>query len=371
MEKADRRRAEIERQAPSSSAVQETPDYIAETHQNIMKRIREGNVDEHPRSNKSSPSKKRKLEEASPSKSTKQQDLSGAQAKPIEISSAAETTSSLDEDSQEKRQREDNILQDELRAEDDEGDAGNEPTPTAARPNVRYPDLPPDSSASPRPDQHGAHSDTQAARELTPELPVSSPIGLPESEASVSESLQEFRASLLDTRDDSERPDTQLVSRDDFEDPDTQMATRDESVNGDTQGPPREPTMHREPSISSQVSDASSDPDPPLEPQEFPEFFAEQREQGFSDLWIKAALEHTLCRPVLAVEVLDAWRDGKALPRKRGVWSERDDRDAESGDGLALAKLERLHTDKGWGGIEERLEYLEAYRRKMGAQGRR
>jgi hypothetical protein len=39
-----------------------------------------------------------------------------------------------------------------------------------------------------------------------------------------------------------------------------------------------------------------------------------------------------------------------------------DDDAVESGDGVALAKLERKHTLDGWGGITERLVFLKGYR---------
>jgi hypothetical protein len=50
------------------------------------------------------------------------------------------------------------------------------------------------------------------------------------------------------------------------------------------------------------------------------------------------------------------------LPYQRGIWSIQDDEAVESGDGVALAKLERKHTLDGWGGITERLRFLEGYR---------
>jgi hypothetical protein len=377
MENADKRRAEIERQSSSSAAAQETPDYITEAHRKIMKRISDGDIDEFSRYNtSSSPFKRRKRESPSPEHTSEQRDIHDTRNQPLEIPSAPETTSSLDDETKEQQQREestDEVIQSELVLEDDNA-AADEPTPTTRQPDVHYPqlerhpitDLPPDSPTPRKPREQGTLFDTQAvlsspshpsplralplpqqtqtslaSRAVTPEEPSSSPIRVAGSEASVSESLQEFRRSLQDTRDDSLKPDTQT--------------------------PSFAPIPPPEPSVSSQVSDTSSDPDPPLEPREFDEFFTEQREHGFTDEEIRAALGHTFCRPMLTVEVLDAWKDGKYLPRKRGIWSAHDDREVESGDGLALAKLEKLHTDKGWGGIEERLAYLEAYRRKTAA----
>jgi hypothetical protein len=67
-------------------------------------------------------------------------------------------------------------------------------------------------------------------------------------------------------------------------------------------------------------------------------------------------------RPELAVRVLEAWKDGNPLPKARGIWSIEDDVVVESGDGLELAMLAKKHSLDGWGGITERLLFLEAYR---------
>ena len=74
------------------------------------------------------------------------------------------------------------------------------------------------------------------------------------------------------------------------------------------------------------------------------------------------ALHRTRLRPELAVKVLDAWREGVALPDERGIWSVEEDAAVESGDGFDLAKLEKKHTMDGWGGITERMLFLEANR---------
>lgn len=70
-------------------------------------------------------------------------------------------------------------------------------------------------------------------------------------------------------------------------------------------------------------------------------------------------------RPELAIEVLDNWKEGKGVPDKRGVWSQEDDKDVVSGDGVALARLEAKHSCDGWGGITERLRFLEKCRGKV------
>ncbi|KAF1976926.1 hypothetical protein BU23DRAFT_454992 [Bimuria novae-zelandiae CBS 107.79] len=116
------------------------------------------------------------------------------------------------------------------------------------------------------------------------------------------------------------------------------------------------------PALSSPSSTDSGDPDPPLALDEVDEYFEEQRSLGFSNDHIAEALKHTRWRPELASEVLEAWAKEEPLPTKRGIWSDEDDEDVEGGDGMALARLERLHTIDGWGGITERLNFLTKYR---------
>ncbi|KAH8707523.1 hypothetical protein GQ44DRAFT_691327 [Phaeosphaeriaceae sp. PMI808] len=156
----------------------------------------------------------------------------------------------------------------------------------------------------------------------------------PESDASTTQSLQDFRRSLNDE-------DILQLSR------------------------PKPKPLARPASPSPTPSTSSSDtgdPDVPLDASEFDEFFAAQYEEGFDDDFITKALKRTRCRPVLAETVLEAWKHGKPLPVQRGIWSCEDDEAAESGDGVALARLERKHTLDGWGGLTERLRFLEGYR---------
>ena len=47
---------------------------------------------------------------------------------------------------------------------------------------------------------------------------------------------------------------------------------------------------------------------------------------------------------------------------ERGIWSKEDDDAVEGGDGYQLALLEKKHTLDGWGGIVERLKFLDTYR---------
>jgi hypothetical protein len=93
-------------------------------------------------------------------------------------------------------------------------------------------------------------------------------------------------------------------------------------------------------------------------------FFEEQRGNGFTDEEITEALKHTRCRPELAAMVLEAWKDRKPLPNTRGVWSIEDDEIVQSGNAVQLAELEMKHSMEGWGGVTERLRYLEQWRGK-------
>lgn len=165
----------------------------------------------------------------------------------------------------------------------------------------------------------------------------SSPPRHPESDASTTQSLQEFRRSLNDE-------DVAKISY-------AQIPPLLRPTSGST-------------APSSSHSSSSDDPDPPLEVEEIDEFFNEQYAEGFSNEFIVRALKRTRMRPSLAVLVLDAWKEGKPLPNQRGIWSIEDDEAVEGGDGVALARLERKHTVDGWGGITERLIFLEAQRNR-------
>ncbi|KAH7381282.1 hypothetical protein DE146DRAFT_760720 [Phaeosphaeria sp. MPI-PUGE-AT-0046c] len=155
-----------------------------------------------------------------------------------------------------------------------------------------------------------------------------------ESDASTTQSLQEFRHSLND--EDIAQPAYPTLP-----------------------APGRGPSSSPTPSDN---SNTSGDPDLPLTAAEMDDFFAEAMEEGFHNDFIIKALMRTRFRPELAKEVLEAWRKGRPLPDQRGIWSLEDDEAVESGDGLALAKLQKKHTLDGWGGITERIRFLEGYR---------
>jgi hypothetical protein len=154
------------------------------------------------------------------------------------------------------------------------------------------------------------------------------------SEASTTESLQEF----------------------------SQIVNEESHHRGITPLPPPQHSSPPQSPASTVSSTSSGDPDPPLAPNEVDEYFEEQNAEGFTDDFIAMALKHTRWRPDLATEVLQAWKMQQPLPMKRGIWSDSDDEDVEGGDGLALARLESKHTLDGWGGVTERMNFLNKYR---------
>lgn len=171
----------------------------------------------------------------------------------------------------------------------------------------------------------------------------SSPPRHPESDASTTLSLQEFRRSLNGEEAEHQPLFPQLPPR-----PRARVSVS-----------PAPSTY----STTSTSSTTSGDPDVPLDASELDDFFAEQNDIGFDDDFIFRALKRTRMRPGLAVQVLDAWKEGLPVPNQRGIWSIEDDENVESGDGLALARLERKHTLDGWGGITERMLFLEGWRK--------
>ncbi|OAL52528.1 hypothetical protein IQ07DRAFT_642208 [Pyrenochaeta sp. DS3sAY3a] len=171
----------------------------------------------------------------------------------------------------------------------------------------------------------------------------SSPPRHPESDASTTLSLQEFRRSLNGEEVEHQPLYPQLPPR-----PRARVSVS-----------PAPSTY----STTSTSSTTSGDPDVPLDASELDDFFAEQNDIGFDDDFIFRALKRTRMRPGLAIQVLDAWKEGLPVPNQRGIWSIEDDENVESGDGLALARLERKHTLDGWGGITERMLFLEGWRK--------
>jgi hypothetical protein len=391
MEAADKRRVEMEQvkeqalssEPDTSTVAQETPQYISRTHQTIMKRIHDGAIDELTEEIESSRRvKRRRPNSSSPVTQNERPGFVGTQQQPLEISSG-ESSSSIQETSenQEHRQTEDinmeDVIQAELQTSSIEEDGLEEeeneeqPTPTIEVRSdfVEYPLLPttdlntypadtptPETprqkqktkvsafdtqaifsspsqgyllSALPRPTE----TQTSELRSRSVSLLVSSPAGKQESIASTTQSIQEFRRS-----------------------------TNEEDRLHQTFAPLPRPERGTSIAPSEVDSQASGDPDEPLRADELDDFFSEAHEEGFTDEEITAALKHTRMRPNLTEQVLHAWKDEMSLPNVRGIWSREDDEDVESGDGIALARLERKHTCDGWGGVTERLRFLQTYR---------
>ena len=343
-----------------------------------MKRIR--NEESDPFSGESEPSrsgKRRRSEESSPERGAEHMDLPGPQQQLneiIEISSGESSSlaqsstggpsslkpltqgSTVDEAIQAE-------LQEQVSTEVEEEDEVTGQTPVPKTTNLRYPRLPSDSPTPRAPRLKTSAFDTQAIlsspSQAFPIAPLprppplsetqsendssreSSPGAQQESVASTTHSLHEFRQSLNEAS--REGAEASIAITQAFEP--LPLPSRSSSV---------------VPSETDSVG--SGDPDPPLNPSEMEDFFKEQHEQGFTDEEITEALRHTRCRPGLAMQVLDAWKDGEKLPTARGIWGTEDDEDVEGGDGAALARLERLHTCDGWGGITERLRFLQTWR---------
>ncbi|KAF1938162.1 hypothetical protein EJ02DRAFT_410981 [Clathrospora elynae] len=363
---------------PSSSTVRhESPKYLTEIYDKALKRshghaiIEELEQEEQvPR-----PLKRRKSSSATPTRGDRveQTEVVGTQAQPFEISSAESSISNSQSEAaqdpiqDQTRQDYDATVEDydeeaEQAAESVESDNFPDidqlPVPPEGYETESADDLPADTptpTPTPRANrQKASNFDTQAilssqTQPPTDKLPrphgytqadpqgSSSPTHHLDSDASTTQSLQEFRRSLN-------------------EDEVAQLSY------------PQLPPQHSyvspspAPSRTSSISTDSGDPDPPLAAHELDEFFDEQHAQDFNDDFIVRALKRTRLRPELAVKVLDAWRRGDSLPHERGIWSIEDDDAVESGDGVALADLERKHSLDGWGGITERMLFLEAER---------
>lgn len=354
----------------SSIAQHESPRRLSEMYKTAMKRIREHNVVEEVTEHEERHTKRRRSENATliENEVIEQIDITDSANQPLEVSSTTTSSVISELDAEERRLADiieakqisisdpdeeffdpdnatESIESDDLRAinciaplkhdevESEEDFPQNSPTPRATR-------------------RQKSNFDTQAilsspSQDILSRLPQqqapmysqrsSSPTRQPESDASTTLSLQEFRRSLNDD-DDSKSQVTYPPL------------------------PPQSELRFSSPASSTVSSASPDDPDPPLEAEEFEDFFQEQHAEGFANDFIVKALKRTRFRPMLTVQVLEAWREGKPLPNERGIWSIEDDDAVESGDGVALAKLERKHTTDGWGGITERLVFLDAQR---------
>jgi hypothetical protein len=360
----------------SSTAQYESPRYIAEIYQNVLKRVRGAGLKDKDEDTR--PLKRQKSTSPAEGRTLTHGVHSGTQHPLVEIISSDSSVSSSQPEADDER-ADDQLRHetaqrqhaDESQHEDDFQDAdqemqsvesedildidhlsplregleetseddfpSNTPTPRAVRQRTNNFDTQailsspsPDIGITPLPRPAGYTQDLQTQTDHR----SSSLAPHPESEASTTQSLQEFRHSL-------NGEDTQVSYP-------TLPAL------------PRLTSLSPAPSTSS--STGSGDPDVPLDASEFDDFFDEKLADGFSNEFITKALKRTRCRPGLAEVVLDAWAQGKPLPFQRGIWSLEDDEAVESGDGVALAKLERKHTLDGWGGITERLVFLKGYR---------
>ncbi|ORY02686.1 hypothetical protein BCR34DRAFT_635959 [Clohesyomyces aquaticus] len=395
-EAADKRRYEIENEIEnekysqvrsSPTLVSETPQYIAKAYGKAMKRIRaveEGLELEAGESSSPRPAKRQKQSPVrAPRARSPRVEVPGTQKQPVDISSGTESSSldSQDVGSQPKpidTNMEDVIqaqLQTQKEPEDEELDDADKPTPTTesddfqildqeqfpsdTQPHdrVTYPTLP-SNTPTPRPSRHKpSNFDTQAilsspsqglalaalprphprSRSSSASISASSPFEKPAS-ISTTASLHAFRHSVASAKSKSSSPRKSFSAI--------------------------PPPLSSSPAPSESSSTNSADPDPPLCDHELDPFVLEQETLGFTEQEILAALNHTRLRPELAATVLEAWKTRGLLPDQRGVWSEEDDYDVEGGDGVELARLEQKHSLDGWGGITERLRWLEGRRRR-------
>jgi hypothetical protein len=358
----------------SSTAQHESPKYITALRQDVLKRAREDNPEEHEQVGQSPPAKRQRSLSPVVKPAPNDTAQAGTPKQPVEIFSSESSSSDEEEAEQEQvkeqikqdveqSQHNDHVMLEDEELEDDVESIELEEFPSADQSPSR-----PEDFGEPSEDDLPSNTPTPRAPRLRPnnfdtQAILSSPsqdirIGKLPRPLDFTQAIetQADRSSSLAPHLDSDASTTQS------------MQEFRRSLNGEGTSQPMYPTLvtlPRAPSFSptpSNSSDISEDPDPPLSAHEIDAFFATQNALGLSDPFIAAALKRTRCRPALAEIVLDAWKEGKPLPHQRGIWSLEDDEAAESGDGLELAQLERKHTLDGWGGITERLRFLEGYR---------
>ncbi|KAH7119736.1 hypothetical protein B0J11DRAFT_570176 [Dendryphion nanum] len=353
----------------SSNLVQKTPSYITSAYEKTLKRIRvQDDLTEEQVQTSRSPKRRRSEEQGSDMRLNKQ---------PIELSLRENSSSSAKEDSytaaenrhqndspgrsQEMQGSMEDIIQSDLQAQtstDGELEDADIPTPIikgepSMSPRFSQPNELPSNTSTPKASRtNRSVFDTQAIlsspavdlylgalplprRDRTPATENDNMSREPT--PSTTHSIQEFRRSLNNIVETSQIPTLYPLE------------------------PLPLPQSHS-PTPSESSSQDSGDPDPPLDVEEIEDFFALQHELGFTTYEIRQALMHTRNRPMLAEKVLEAWKANKSLPKERGIWSESDDEDVDSGDGIALARLEKKHTLDGWGGITERTYFLAQWR---------
>jgi hypothetical protein len=406
MEAADKIRHEIENAVPlldvtSDTISQETPQYITKAVEKSLKRTRgiEAEIEEE-EVHLSLPAKRPRhaillppheedsVIPRSSENSIEQEAFINTQQQPLSISSreassAPDSQSESAEQLSEQDQDMEDALQHELHSQDadrltDTSEVQGEEevrTPQLEEPDITSSSNYPSNTPTPRaPRTKPSNFDTQAILSSPMEV---FPLGrLPRLEGMTQalHSQSQSQEEEIRTCDESVEPSSPLRIVDGGESPTNSLQEFRRSLNGI---PPSEESVQGElfapiprlarsssPAQSETSSTESGDPDPPLGPEEFDEYFAEMHEEGFDDVWITAALKHTRCRPDLTTVVLNAWKAGKHLPNQRGVWSKGDDEDLENGDVEVLERLEEKHSMDGWGGITERLRFLERYREK-------
>ncbi|CAE7211998.1 hypothetical protein P3342_012307 [Pyrenophora teres f. teres] len=371
----DSTRIGTDNKLPSSSTARpESPEAYTKMHEKFVKRLRDDSEEEEdvqvPR-----PSKRLKSRSATPTND----DVLGTVDQPLNISSAESSQSlfvseiagqktgpdmpvTLDEDEDEdatmvEQGGENEGKEVESIESDDFSDIKDLPPPPSIYDTVSEDELPSNTPTPRAVRQTKSIFNTQAilssptqdprdnltrpfGKDTTPKQKLCSPSPFDrlESDASTTQSLEEYRRSLQEKAAAEASPKPLRIS------------------------------ASPSPAPSTVSSTGSGDPDPPLTADEINEFFDEQNARGISNAFISAALTRTRLRPELTIKVLDAWTAGKSLPNERGIWSKADDEAVESCDGIALDRLEMKHTLDGWGGITERMIFLEGSRNRKSGQ---
>ncbi|KAF2117162.1 hypothetical protein BDV96DRAFT_598093 [Lophiotrema nucula] len=369
----------------SHTALQKTPEYLAKAFNRAKKRILEG-VSESDNVEESSSPKRQKRNDSTYVQQDVPRQSPGTKEEPVELSSGGSSSTASDEEllGQEPLAQESigesHTGQARVQFPDaekdnagefidiDELDLAQDPGYPQLPPPPEDPDEPsddlPSNTPTPRASRHNTKFDTQAIlsspsqdfplaglpRPGRGESPAdaevnSSPGRNEQSIASATQSLEEFRRSLTEANDAD--PTSLTLPKTYRTSARTRRRTPDSVI-----------------PASEHNSQESEDPDPPLEAEEFDDFYEAMRDNGFSDDEVTVALRTTKCRPELTITVLEGWQERRPLPWQRGVWSESDDEDLASGDGIALAELEVKHTRNGWGGTTERAKFLEQWRKK-------
>lgn len=94
--------------------------------------------------------------------------------------------------------------------------------------------------------------------------------------------------------------------------------------------------------------------------------FANLQKVGYHINDIHIAFKATSMDRKLAAVVLESLNKGRGIPENvRGIWTQKDDEDAEGGSGSLIRDLRKKHGDVGLSGYQGRLEFLRQYREKQ------